>query len=507
MAIAFPYYLAKTDLLPSLSDAWLEPATIEGNFLVNSTGFLTRRLINSGEDFTLIVTTDRLISSNNSGAVGILKGDNWSFGIDSSNFFFVNSKKESYTFDQITLGKKNCFALAKNGNGFTVTKYNVPSQEIENSQTQYFTPASQPTGTGLIFAEPPSVTGVRNFYGTVDQLVLFNQPLADDNLSTLFSGFLKQTVIYTPPPTTPSLKYVNWEGDFNITTQARNLFLSGATLFAEDFPTYISNSNTYYGTIDFINGPSYEALFQVDSSPIQQLCPSDGLEEFGYEVIGPATGLPSLIIAPAYINYQQFADSLYSFDFSQVTPGLSLNLTYGFTGSTSAVVAQNTGYYSGFYMYGIVSPEAHATMLASFPTGYQYVNKLGAFDVVFGHYLAPGAISNDRVFLDGVPETGYSLSGDYLDILNLVETNENQLIYDQVNQSGIVLQFFNTKNFSTGQFFPKTAAGFTGDQSFAGMWRVLQPEFIETHPYHLYHGKEIPTVSGTNYNNLDDFWN
>ncbi len=506
MAISLPYYLGLTELLPSVSDAWYEPATVQGNFLVNTTGSLTRTLNNSGEDFTVICTVDKLNSATNSGAVGLLKGDNWNFGIDQSNFFFINSQKESYTFDGINLGQKNCFALSKNGTAFTVTKYNVPSQAIENSQTQFISPASAPTGTGLIFGGASGISGVKNFYGTVDQLAVFNQPLGNDNLNTLFSGFLRQTVLYVPLATEIVLSYSTWEGTGGIPSGTLNFLSSGAQFYARDVISYSPSDGQYYGEMDLADGPPYSEISYFDPTPIVAICPTFGLEEIGFNDMGPFTGLPPLVQVPVFINYNQYEDSFYSFDFSAVQPGLSLNLTYSVEDGQSSYVFQNTGYYTGFYMYGIVSPEANATMLGNFNTGFQYVNKLGAFDVINGDYFAPGAISNDRVFLDGLPETGYVVNGTHVSISNLVETAENQLIYDELAASGLNLQYFNVKNYSTGKFFPKTAAAFTGDQSFVKMWRVIEDKFLETHPYHLYHGKEIPDSATGIYNNTETNW-
>lgn len=508
MSLGFPYYLGLTDLdTGSVSDLWIEPATVQGNFLANSTGSITKLINNSGEDFTLICTIDKLQSATNSGAIGLLRGSNWNFGIDASNFFFVNCKKESYTFDDINIGKKTCFSLSKNGGVFTVTNFNVPSQEIEKSQTQFFSPGNNPTGTGLAFAGSSGISGIKNFYGIVDQLALFNKPLSSNNLSTLFSGFLRQNIVHIPLPTISELTYVTWDGSTGISQSYLNFLLSGAKYFAEDVRDFSPSAGNYYGQMDLANSPPYQETSFFDPSQTTNFCPTFNIEEIGTHTMGNITGLPSLIQSNIFLNYNEISDTYFSFDFSQIQPGLSLNLTYTIQGGEDTFIIQNPSYYSGFYMYGIVSPKARATMLGNFPTGFQYINNLGIFDVISGDYLAPGAISNDRLFVDGEPETNYSVNGNHVSILNLVETEENQLIYDQVSGSGLTLQFFNTHNFSTGKFFPKTAAVFTGDQSFLGMWRILEPNFLETHPYHLYHGKEIPIpATGLTYNNLENNW-
>lgn len=503
MAISLPYYVSLSQVDPSyITNVWYEPAvTGQGNF---SGANSYRTLNNSGDSFTLIFSYDNFRNPV-SGASYLVGGDNWSFGIDQSNFYFVKAGLEAYTFDEITLGQRGCIAITKNENAFSVTNFNIPSQKADSEQTQIFSPQTNLAGTGLFFGTGAEISGVKSFYGTVDQLISFNQILSNSTLNTLFSGFLHQTYINVPGSTVYTLLGTQWQGTGSLSSGQVNLLQSGATYYAQDtFP--LPFDGNYYGILN-IQGSPYSGYNYINTTPFSVIpCSSPATGSIGTHFLGPQTGLPYSISSDVYFNTND-DEAFFSFDFSQSLPGVTLNLQYKKEDTQSSFLSDNTGYYNNFKMYGIVSEDAYALMQAKFNVPFDQINNLGTFDIVKNLFLASGAIPNDRVFLDGAPETGYVLSGSYLDINNLIETAENKLIYDKVPQTGIILQYFNTKNFATGEFYPKTAVGFSGDQSFAGMYRILEPEYLETHPYHLYYNKEVPQQpTGAIYANLDTHW-
>lgn len=508
MAVAFPYYFALSNLDASIaSDIWIEPAGAgSGNFNGNAaSNSVYRPLNNTSSSWTMMWTHDHLKSVSNSGAVTIAANNEWAFGIDASNFPFVASTKEAYTFEDITLGEKNCLALSKNGNAFTLTSFNIPAQQIESQQTKFFTPQSNLTGTGLNFGgggfQPYQS---KYFYGTVDQMALFNQNLTNDSLLTLFSGFLHQTVIYIALPTVNELQSVNWRGTGSLTAGQINLISGAANYFVEDALDTPRTGN-HYGNLILINTTGYNASNYLDETQLyNSICPTDNVEQMGItRFLGTQTGLPSFISGDVFTNFR-VDGNYFSFDFSQSIPNLFLELDYKYVGGQSSFVSQNTGYYTGFMMKGIVMQNTEAVALSTFPSGFGKINKLGTFDIVQNYFKTPGALANDRVFLDGLPETGYSLSGDYINVGNVIETAENQLLYDQVPWTGLYLQMFNLSDFATGNFHPKTAVVFSGTQSFSEIYRIPLGEFLETHPYHLYHGKPLPSGSSNlSYNNTD----
>ncbi len=510
MANSLPYYISLTDVpLSAISASWYYPAAAtSGNFLLNSTGNIQTTLNNSGQNFSALLTYDKYSTSTNSGAVKLLCGSNWTFGIDGSNFLFVRSSGEAYTFEDINLGRKNCLALSKNQNGFSVTKYNVPSQTIENSQTHYFSPNANLTGTGLIFAGGNSISGVKNFYGTVDQLAVFNQPLSENSLNTIFSGFLSQTLTSGTPVTGYSLSSAYWEGTTGISQANLNFLQSGAVGYA--YYANISNhSGNHYGNLAIATTGNRPATYFINTGAFSGIpgCPIYAGASIGSSGIGSYTGLVSSPITGVTELYKSSAESYYSFHFTGVSPGAHLTLSYNKVITQSVSIPQNTGYYLGFEMSGIVSKNSNSVMLGKFNTSFKNVNDIGVYDIVSNDYYAPGAITNDRVFLDGLGKTGYYVSGQKVGFTGLTLTEQNKLIYDQVYQSGLILQMFNVKNFATGKFYPKTAVAFSGDQSFVQMWRITEPNFIETHPYHLYHGKEIPRLPENYiYENTNTHW-
>jgi hypothetical protein len=508
MAISYPYYFSLSNLNTGIvSDIWLEPAgASSGNFLGNaSSNSVYRSLNNNSSSWTMMWTQDHLKSPTNSGAVTIAADTNWAFGIDASNFPFVASTAEAYTFEEITLGEKNCLALSKNENAFTLTSFNIPAQQIESQQTKFFTPQSNLTGTGIHFGGggfQPYLS--KYFYGTIDQMALYNQVLTNDSLLTIFSGFLHQTIIYIPLPEINELQNISWQGTGGMTAGQINLISGAANYFVGD-ALLTPRTGNHYGNLILNNTTGYNSTNYLDETELYNaICPTDNVSPMGTtHFLGTQTGLPSFISADVYTNFR-LDGNYFSFDFSETIPNLFLELDYKYVGGQSSFVAQNTGYYTGFVMNGVVMQNAEALALATFPSGFGKINKMGTFDVVQNYFKTPGALANDRVFLDGLPETGYSLSGDYIDISNIIETNENQLIYDQVSESGLYLQMFNLNDFATGKFYPKTAVVFTGTQSFSEIYRIPLGEFLETHPYHLYHGKPLPDDSmNPIYNNTD----
>lgn len=500
MAISLPHYFDLTGLPQStISDVWYEPAGTTGDFTINSTGSFNRQLNNSGSDFTLICTIDRYKGGANSGAVEIIAATDWTFGIDASNFFFIQSKVgEAYSFDQINIGGKTCFSLSKNGGGFTLTNFNVPSQIIEKSQTQFFGPSSNLTGTGLYFAGGNPISGVKNFYGRVDQLLLLNQPISTQNLAILFSGFLQQNLTYTPISNSWNLAYSSWENTSGYSSGQLNFLKSGAQYFATDVLTNFNTSGKasggYYGEMT-LNGPTtYTEVTKIDPVAFINPCTTFGLTQINTHSVGTETGFPSSFNVPVFLNY--FNPALFAFDFSVLNPGMSLDLTYQITGGQTASLAPNTGYYTGFIMNGGNAPGAQVMNLGYFPTTLDKINQVAVFDIVKSAYYAPGAVAADKIYLDGVAFTDYTISGDYITLNGT--GNIGELIYDKVPQSQFVSLHSGSGNAKTGNYFIRSSAAFTGLRTI---------DYLETHQYHLYFNKNIPSGStGEIYSNTDLNW-
>lgn len=509
MAITFPYYYELAGLDSSyISDIWYEPAAgLLGDFTANSVGNVYKQLNNASDSFTAIFTYDKLVSASNPGAVQLLSSSNWIFGIDASNFLFLQAGSEAYTFDQITLGKKNCISLAKNDNAFTVVDFNIPSKRIEVSQTQFVSPSVDLSSTGLYFAGNTTQPGMKRFYGTVDQLVVLNQIISNDTLGTLFSGFLGQTIVYAPPSPYSGISHYTWDNSGILSLAEEDILKASAEMWVENFLDSNLVEGNYYGDLGVLNGPNFSAIGFLNSGVTYDYPCYNGnttaftpLTSIGYQ----NTLQTSVYSKVAAINAT--GSPYFSFDFSDIYPGLALNLTYEYGYENSSMIVDNTGYYSKFLMNGIVSERGDAVLLGKYDSSFDKVNNVGVFDVVKNLFYAPGVIENDRIFLDGLGISGYSKSGVFIDVANLIETQENKVIYDKQSTDFLSLLSFNTHNFTTGEFYPKSSVGFTGDQSFVAMYRTLEPTYLETSSIHLYHGKAIPKTGGKEINNLDFNW-
>ncbi len=497
------YFYNETELDSGLiADLWrFNASTGIGLFTGNSEVNLVSRTVsgNNFEDFSLYFTYEKKRSSFNSGAVSLFSNnsgaDGFIFGLDSNNYPFLKAGNEGFSFDNFSLGGKNSLCFQKAGNSFSLLRYDVPSSQIYQSQSYFVSPQVQLSGGAYRFGSG-GISGLNNFYGTVDQLLFLSEKISLEDSLTIFSGFSNLSVtkdIFGTYEVESSEWFVPNSG-FNSGLQT--LFQDYFTGVYQDyvFDENLNEQSEYIGKITFsgVSG-GYETRNYYGVGGLG-FCQTGASFQMGDpDFMGSGTGLQSSFsidvnftigpLNPNISNYQP--DEMYFTYNLPFYPGLRFSNLWKLKINESVVQGTNSGYYSGFEMKGILVPEASLTVLGAYNTNFSNVGNLAVFDSVSGVFFAPNAVTGLPVYLNGLLETGISLNSGVIDIQNYTEQSSDEIIYDRV--SGLSLISLSNSSSSLGDFYPGTAFAASGEFSFETMYRTTS--FYETHPFHLYHGK------------------
>lgn len=496
-----------------------------GNFMANtpdtgtSTGvFFTLANTANLSDFTAIVTYNRqnvqrstkLMSNFASGTGG------WTLGIDHSNFLFIHAEYPfpcAYTFDQITLGAKSCIALQKQGQSFSVYNFSPYSERIEEIQTVTFEPNSLLSGSNIKmgsdgYRNQKYLSGVPYFRGTMDQYAVIDNAVDEKTLLTLFSGFSPYSVTTgtstgnylvsssfvfpTGSPPQADLQFMSGvaSGYFNSVVQSLSPIPG---IYEGQFDIQLNDPNNY-GIDTYIGNDSF------CSTIFQQFGPSYNLGYSGLSFNGTGD-----------VNFSLNEQGQYSFQFLfSPARDVVLNQVYQTNVVTTGYsLSLDSGYYSGFYLYGVAETSGPTTLLASVDNRTGLVGSEGIFDAVSGYFKLPGIKSGQKIWFDGamISGSGYSSNNSYIDVPNYTETSDDYVIYDSPD-GNIIFQHFSVSEYATGVFHLGRSVVFTGYNSFSPMIRIKESSYLETHPLHLYHAKNVIDPTGLSlYNNNDQYWN
>ncbi len=497
------YFYNETELGSGLiADLWrFNASTGIGSFTGNSGANLVSRTISGDnfEDFSLYFTYEKKKSSFNSGAVSLFSNNSGAngfiFGLDSNNFPFLKAGNEGFSFDNFSLGGKNTLCLQKAGNSFSLLRYDVPSSEIYQSQGYFVSQGIELSGGAYRFGSG-GISGLNNFYGTVDQLLFLSEKISTEDSLTIFSGFSNLSVtkdIFGTYEVESSEWFIPNSG---FTSGLQTLFQDYFTGVYQDyvFDEALNPSTEYIGKITYSDPPFYEAINYYGLGGLG-FCQTGANFQMGDPDSFNASGLPSefevnlnFTIGPLNPNISQYQpDEMYfTYDLSDIYPGLRFSNLWKLKINESFVQSSNSGYYSGFEMKGVLVPDADLTILGAYNTNFQNVGNLAVFDSVSGTFFGRGIVSGLPVYLNGLITTGVFINSGVIDILNYTELSSDEIIYDRV--SGLSLISLSNSSSSLGNFYPGTAFAASGELSFGTMYRTNN--FYETHPFHLYHGKD-----------------
>lgn len=476
------------------------------------------------EDFTLMVTYTKenftgaaVTGAANTGAMKLFSNfaqgtGGWTLGVNEANFLFIHAPLPSpcsYTFDQITLGKKNCIALQKQGMNFSIYNFSPYSERIEESQTVVFEPYSLLSGSnfkagGDGYPNNNFLPGVAYLRGTMDQYAIIDQAVDQNTLLTLFSGFAPYNITTL---TTTGTKLVSsvFSPESGFAQMDYNFMSGAAALYSNTILTGAVLPGLYDGRIVFTLGsyPTYNAANYIGSenfcSTGYTLLSSAGIVYTGFSPLGTGN-----------VIFSKNTDGQYSFQYS-FAPRWNATLTQVYQSgvvTTGYSKSLDTGYYPDFYLYGVTETEGESTILANYTNRTGLVGAEGVYDSSSGYFKLPLSVSGQLIWFDGIAYsgTGYGYNNSYIDIPNYNETSADYVIYDTPGGQ-VVFQHFNVNEFATGQFHLSHSVVFTGTNSFSYLQRISESNYLETHPLHLYHGKDLPEATGLSvYDNNDLYW-
>ncbi len=526
--MSLSYFYGLTDLSTGIiSDEWTYNAVgANGDFLGNSASNAVVRTVsgNNFEDFSLYFTYKKLQSSFNSGAVSLFSnysgGGGFTFGLDANNFPFLKTPADCFTFDSLELGGKNCLCLQKAGNAFSLSRYDIPSSGVKESQSFFIAPSTQLSGGIYKFGGTvDTISGLNNFYGQVDQLFFLSEKVSAGVSATIFSGFSALSASNNPFGLYVMASdewYIPNTGSFGTGIQA-----ALRDYFTGVYQDYVVDENLdadteYLSRISFVSGVSeYEARNYYDISTFGFCQTGLGFQMGDPDVFPFTPGMPTgsfsvngqFTIGPVIPEISAFlaSEMYFTYDLSAIQPGLRYSNLVVLQTFDDIVEGSNTGYFTGFEMKGVFAPDSIATLLGDFPANFGQVGNEAIFDSVSGVFRAQNVLTGLPVYLNGLQETGFSFNSGIVDIFNYTETSSDDVIYDQV--SGLSLVSFSLASAATGDFYAGTSFVATGNFSFDTLYRIRTSEYYETHPYHLFHGKNWQeTAAGEIFNNVDENW-
>ncbi len=528
--MSLEYFYDLTDLSTGIiSDLWAYNASAgTGQFSSNVSSNAIKKPVsgNNFEDFSLFFTYNKLKSSWNSGAQILFSnyssGAGFTFGLDANNFPFLKTSGECFTFDAFELGGKNCLCLQKANNVFSLSRYDIPSSGIKENQSFFVNPGVQLSGGIYNFGGTnDTISGVNFFYGAVDQLLFLSEKVSPAASATIFSGFSALSVTNNPF----GEYFVASEEWFipNTGTFGTGLQTAFRDIFTGIYQDLVIDEALAVDT-EYISRITIAAPLSLGARNVVNyydfssfgFCQTGA----GFQMGDPTTithvaGMPS---GPFVINGQFSIGSIitgispylasemyFTYDLSAIQPGLRYSNLITLQNFDDIVGSSNTGYFTGFEMKGVFAPDSSATLLGGFNSDFVKVGLEAVFDSVSGVFRAENVISGLPVYINGEQTTGFTFNNGIVDILNFTETTSDDIIYDQV--SGLVLAGFSLSSSVTGDFYPGTSFVATGEFSFETLYRIRLSEYYETHPYHLFHGKNWQeTAALPIYTNLDENW-
>lgn len=522
--MSLSYFYGLTNLSSGIiRDQWTyNAATGLGLFTGNSGANLVSQPVsgNNFEDFSLFFTYNKQRSNFNTGAAYLFSnysGNNgFSFGLDAGNFPFLKTSGESFSFSELNLGVKNCLCLQKSDNNFSLLRYDIPSAELIESQSLFVNPSTQLSGGNYTFgASSGFISGVNNFYGTVDQLLFLSERISKENCLTVFSGFSILPVTVTEFGNYYDVKSPEWiaptgfgtglrtffqdyfTGSYQISVRGQGLAMDSEYNIRINFSGVVGGYDIrdYYAEnqLGFCNTGQFFEMGDFGFRSTQPGIPSD-FDIGGNFSIGPPVGDP---FDPDEIYF--------TYDLSEVYEGVRYNNLLVRRAPTLAVRGGNSGYFSGFEMNGVFVPRHNSVVLGTFPTGRASdIGSEAIFDSVGGVFRGTNVNTGLPIYLNGTENTGFTFESGVIDIENYTETSADNVIYDRV--SGLQILSSSNLNSTTGSYWAKTSFVATGEYP-GDIFRIRESEFYETSNYHLYHKKGYwDSSSDPIFENLDENW-
>lgn len=507
---AIDYFFKQANLDSGIIvDRWDYPAaSVTGNFSGNSGSNALSRTVsgNNFEDFSLFFTFDKKTSSFNNKGVNLFtnaSGANagFDFGIDQNNFLFLKTNPDCYTFDQINLGGKNLIAFQKAGNAFSVLHYDLNSSGIIENQTVFVNPDISLSGSGYSFAKRGfNVSGINNFYGYVDQMMFLSEKVSAQTATSLFSGFSALSVVESMFGAYGVVSDEWFLPEPAISSGLQSLFRDYFTGIYQQYVVDegLDENEQYLSKLVFSgNGSTYEVR-NYYAFDVQQFCGSGTFFQMGDpDEMATGFGLPNQFtvygnfsLGPFDMDYSAYLsrELFFTYSLDAIQTGLRYTNLMNLFVDEYLSQSTNTGYFTGFEMKGVLAPDADLVFLAAVSGTSYEIGQEAVFDSTQGLFYGE-VPSGNSIYLNGVlvNSTGFSLQSGIINVYNYIETSADEIIFD--SKSGIYPISLSNSSSTTGDFWKKTSFVATGEYSFSQLNRITESEYLETHPYHLYHNK------------------
>lgn len=451
-------------------------------------------------DYTIFLTFEKrrhhsqYIFGNFGNGAGVYSGI--SVGINNTNEVFIDypRKNISKVFN-IRMGNKNCLALKKSGNVFTLYKYDIISGVIEASDSIYLEESdldnlSENTftlgGSFSYIALPQNNSSINFFSGFIEQFVMVKASLDESLINIVFKGFRPETL--TPSFSTSFTRSESYRWIAPAMETYKTYLSDGFRsidqyLFTgfSDIGRYISIESGSFGYLtNFDIGSSYYtgdfcdvggAIHPGGASGYISAIPF-GVPSYDYSGWVNINKLSGRMVISRRVSLS-IGGTEYRFDYDSAY--YDTRTTTGYSSSFDA------SYYSGLKMDGVFSHKTSLSYLFSGqlkePTGY---HRRAEYDFVRSSFYIPDYSPVGSFYLNGQPEIYGVISGRYIYITGGLSTDV--LIYD--NTSDYSPLAIGEKNYLSGRYY-QNSSRVLDSIDYSNL--LLNVDYKETSTGHMYH--------------------
>lgn len=421
-------------------------------------------------------------------------------GVNSTNELFIDYPRGnfSYTF-KIRLGNKNCIAIKKNKNVFTVYKYDIISGVIEDSdsitieETDLNLLSYSTISIAGLPLYPSLVSSVRYFSGFIDQCVFIDDAIDQSLVDIIFKGFRPETLTPTVSQTFIKSSSYSWispeleqyKSYFDSGFASIDNYLYTGTSLGLPVGSFFGSEAGYFGTA---------TTFEIENSyttGIDRCSTGTGV------TLAPTANYYQYDLPSGVPNYSYLGVSTINKYSNRMSVSRSVTLTLSGTGYkfdyNAAYISQSTStgyassfdysYYPNLRMDGVFSDSNDLIWLYSgsyqAPTGYHIPAE---YNFVNGSFYAKYRSANSSYYLNGQPVIDGVLSGDYIYITGASSTDN--LEYD--NTQTYTLLSEGPWNYLTGKFYQNSSRVLESSE-YKNL--TLNTDYIETSSGHMYHAQ------------------
>lgn len=508
------FYLEESKINPSLiKEKWIYPA---------GSGFNpdTRRVVSgSGNDpFSLLFTFNRTSIVRGTIFSNYESGRGVALGFTDNNELFCSSSGEFYIFHNLRLGSKNCLGITRQGATITAYKYDVLSSGLNKTESYQFSNLSNLSGGEYaIGRNTPYLTlhGMSGVQGSFDQLLYLSEPISDNSLLKVFSGFLPITYAtstgYTLTYQNQERRNIPYENGIDWSTINYNPFVNTMGIINNHI---ISSNYLNANGVYLVNFSGASAAISGEVSRAIDLCNTTNQTAFlsTSQNVSNTNGIVAAVDVVKF-SKNEYNEFVFTHSWRVTRSGITGYVDHDFyqvySNEVVTGMVTDTGYYSSFNMKGIVNRNTGNRYLKlEIPNSYSFLkptgmNNWGLLDSVNTNYYVNGLTTSGQIYYGDSGKLNpldYSIANGRANPQQ-INTSYN-LIYDMRAENSAVSQQ-TTSAVATGDFPPYGSLAFDSSQR-----RIIFQNYYETSSLHLIHGEgfNYPSTPNSIYNNDSRFW-